>query len=244
MDSHSSVGVWYIVHNPYAETVDVIRRRRMRILIVEDELDLLRSLAKTLREEGYAVDTAQDGEDGIYKAECWDYDAVVLDVMLPNLDGWAVLHRLRQRKKTPVLMLTARDAIRDRVRGLDDGADDYLIKPFDLDELLARVHSLIRRGAGQAASKIEIGDVLVDTAARLVHRRGDFVALTAREYAMVEFLALHRGQLVTRTALYEHLFDEDEDTLSNLLDVHVSNVRKKLGRDFITTRRGYGYYIP
>jgi len=216
----------------------------MRILIVEDELDLLRSLAKTLREEGYAVDTAQDGEDGIYKAECWDYDAVVLDVMLPNLDGWAVLHRLRQRKKTPVLMLTARDAIRDRVRGLDDGADDYLIKPFDLDELLARVRSLIRRGAGQTASKIEIGDVLVDTVARLVHRRGDFVALTAREYAMVEFLALHRGQLVTRTALYEHLFDEDEDTLSNLLDVHVSNVRKKLGRDFITTRRGYGYYIP
>jgi len=236
--------VWYIVHNPYAETVDVIRGRRMRILIVEDELDLLRSLAKTLREEGYAVDTAQDGEDGIYKAECWDYDAVVLDVMLPNLDGWAVLHRLRQKKKTPVLMLTARDAIRDRVRGLDDGADDYLIKPFDLDELLARVRALIRRGAGQAASKIEIGDVLVDTATRLVYRRGDFVALTAREYAMVEFLALHRGQVVTRTALYEHLFDEGEDTLSNLLDVHVSNVRKKLGRDFITTRRGYGYYIP
>ncbi len=216
----------------------------MRILIVEDELDLLRSLAKTLREEGYAVDTARDGEDGIYKTECWDYDAVVLDVMLPKFDGWAVLHHLRQKKKTPVLMLTARDAIRDRVRGLDDGADDYLIKPFDLDELLARVRALIRRGAGQAASKIEIGDVLVDTSTRLVYRDGDLVALTAREYAMVEFLALHRGQLVTRTALYEHLFDEDEDTLSNLLDVHVSNVRKKLGRDFITTRRGYGYYIP
>jgi two-component system, OmpR family, response regulator len=216
----------------------------MRILIVEDELDLLRSLAKTLREEGYAVDTAQDGEDGIYKTECWDYDAVVLDVMLPKFDGWAVLHHLRQEKKTPVLMLTARDAIRDRVRGLDDGADDYLIKPFDLDELLARVRALVRRGAGQAASKIEIGDVLVDTSTRLVYRDGDLVALTAREYAMVEFLALHRGQLVTRTALYEHLFDEDEDTLSNLLDVHVSNVRKKLGRDFITTRRGYGYYIP
>src|ERR1043165_6357096 len=131
----------------------------MRILIVEDEPDLLRSLAQALREEGYAVDTAPDGEEGIYKAESWDYDALVLDVMLPKLDGWQVLARLRKTKKTPVLMLTARDASRDRVRGLDTGADDYVVKPFDLDELLARLRALIRRTSGTTTTGIEIGDV-------------------------------------------------------------------------------------
>ena len=215
----------------------------MRILVVEDEPDLLRSLAQALREAGYAVDTAADGADGIYKAESWDYDALVLDVMLPKLDGWQLLARLRQTRKTPVLMLTARDASRDRVRGLDAGADDYLVKPFDLDELLARLRALIRRSAGQTRSALEIGDVLIDTAARTVTRAGAIIELTAREYALVAFLALHRGEVVTRTTLYEHLFDEDDSTLSNLLDVHVSNVRKKLGHDFITTRRGHGYCI-
>jgi two-component system OmpR family response regulator len=216
---------------------------RMKLLIVEDEPDLLSSLAKALREEGYAVDTAADGEEGAYKAGNWDYDAVVLDVMLPKLDGWGVLQKLRQTKKTPVLMLTARDQTRDRVRGLDTGADDYLIKPFDLRELLARLRALIRRSAGQTRNVIEIGNVTIDTAARNVLLQGKPVTLTAREYAIVEFLALHRGTVVTRTALYEHLFDEDDSTLSNLLDVHVSNVRKKLGGEFITTRRGHGYCI-
>jgi two-component system OmpR family response regulator len=215
----------------------------MRLLVVEDEADLLTSLAKALREEGYAVDTAADGEDGLYKAQSLDYDAVVLDVMLPRLDGWQVLDRLRESKKTPVLMLTARDAPPDRVRGLDGGADDYVVKPFDLDELLARLRALIRRAAGQTRNVVEIGDVVVATDARRVTRAGRPIALTAREYALVEFLALHRGRVVTRTELYEHLFDEDEDTLSNLLDVHVSNVRKKLGAEFITTRRGHGYGI-
>src|SRR3989441_2664425 len=171
----------------------------MRILIVEDETDLLSSLAKALREEGYAVDTAEDGEEGFYKAESWDYDAIVLDVMLPKLDGWGLLQKLRKTKKTPVLMLTARDASRDRVRGLDTGADDYVVKPFDLSELLARLRALIRRAAGQTRNLIEIGDVVIDTAARTVSRRGAPVTLTAREYALVEFLALHRGKLVTRT---------------------------------------------
>ena len=215
----------------------------MRILLIEDETDLIASLARALREEGYAVDTATDGKVGLYKAESADYDAIVLDVMLPLLDGWEILQRLRQSKKTPVLMLTARDAARDRVRGLDTGADDYLVKPFDLDELFARLRALIRRTAGQTRNIIEIGNVVMDTAARHVTLCGNPIALTAREYALVEFLALHRGETVTRSALYEHLFDEDENTLSNLLDVHVSNLRKKLGAEFIATRRGHGYCI-
>ena len=215
----------------------------MRILIVEDEPDLLRSLAQALREEGYAVDTANNGEDGLFKAESYDYDAVVLDVMLPKLDGWEILRRLRQAKKTPVLMLTARDQSRDRVKGLDTGADDYVIKPFDLPELFARLRALIRRSADKTTNVIEIGEVGIDIAARRVTRHGAGVELTAREYTLLEFLALHRGEVVTRTQLYEHLFDENDSTLSNLLDVHVSNLRKKLGADLITTRRGHGYCI-
>ena len=215
----------------------------MRILIVEDEPDLLRSLAQAMREEGYAVDTANDGEDGCFKAESYDYDAVVLDVMLPKLDGWEILRRLRKTKKTPVLMLTARDQSRDRVKGLDTGADDYVVKPFDLPELFARLRALIRRSANKTTSVIEIRGVTVDVAARRVLRAGRPVELTAREYALLEFLASHRGEVVTRTRLYEHLFDENDSTLSNLLDVHVSNLRKKLGAEFITTRRGHGYCI-
>jgi two-component system, OmpR family, response regulator len=215
----------------------------MRVLVVEDEPDLLNSLMKALREDGYAVDGGADGEDGLYKAESYDYDAVVLDIMLPGIDGWEVLRRLRKTKKTPVLMLTARDAVRDRVRGLDSGADDYLVKPFELPELLARLRALIRRAASKAQPRLEIGDFTIDTAARKVSRRGQELVLTAREYTLLEFLALHRGELVTRTMLYDHLFDENDDTLSNLLDVHVSNLRKKLGHDFITTRRGHGYCI-
>ncbi len=215
----------------------------MRILVVEDEVRLLRNLAKALREEGYAVDTAEAGDDGPYKAESYDYDAIVLDVMLPGLDGWQVLDKLRKRKRTPVLMLTARDTPQDRVRGLDTGADDYLIKPFDLSELLARLRALIRRSAGGASSEIELNDVVLDTRTRHVTLRGESVTLTAREYAILEYLALHRGEVVTRTALYEHLFDESDDSLSNLLDVHIFSIRKKLGAELIVTRRGHGYCI-
>jgi two-component system OmpR family response regulator len=222
---------------PAARTVN------MRILIVEDEPDLLRSLAQALREEGYAVDSANNGEDGLFNAESYDYDAIVLDVMLPKLDGWEVLKRLRKTKRTPVLMLTARDQSRDRVKGLDTGADDYVVKPFDLPELFARLRALIRRSVNKSSNVIEIGDVRIDTAGRNVFRANQPVELTAREYSLVEFLALHRGEVVSRTQLYEHLFDENESSLSNLLDVHVSNVRKKLGAEFITTRRGHGYCI-
>ncbi len=215
----------------------------MRILVVEDEPRLLRSVARGLREEGYAVDTAEDGDDGLFKAETYNYDVIVLDIMLPKLDGWAVLDRLRRSKETPVLMLTARDTIKDRVRGLDGGADDYLVKPFDLEELLARLRSLIRRASGNARSDLKIGDLMVDTRSRSVLKAGQPVTLTAREYAILEYLALHRGEVVSRTALYEHLFDETDDTLSNLVDVHVFSIRKKLGHDLIATRRGQGYCI-
>ena len=216
----------------------------MRILIIEDEPRLLQSLAKALREEGYAVDTADAGDDGLHQATNYDYDAVVLDIMLPRMDGWQVLHRLRQQKQTPVLMLTARDATRDRVKGLDTGADDYLVKPFDLDELLARIRALIRRSAGHARSTIQVHDITIDTRTKMVSRgEGNPVALTAREYSILEYLALHRGEVISRTELYEHLFDENDDTLSNLLDVHIFSIRKKLGAELITTRRGQGYCI-
>jgi len=215
----------------------------MRILIVEDEPDLLSAVAQSLREEGYAVDEATDGETGLYKAKGSDYDAIVLDLMIPRLDGLTMLQRLRSEKKTPVLILTARDTTADRVKGLDNGADDYLTKPFELAELLARLRALIRRSAGDASPRIEIADIIIDTRSRTVLRNNEEIALTAREYALVEFLALHRGTLVSRTMIYDHLFDEQDDSLSNLVDVHVANVRKKLGKDFITTRRGQGYLI-
>lgn len=215
----------------------------MRVLLIEDEPDLLRILSKTLLEAGYAVDVAGDGEDGLFKATAWEYDALVLDLMLPKLNGWQVLERLRKLKNTPVLVLTARDAVQDRVRGLDSGADDYLTKPFERPELLARLRALIRRSAGKPCPEIELGEVAVNTVTRTVTKEGRPVALTAREYALVELLAMHRGELVTRTMIYDHLFDENEDSLSNLVEVHVANIRKKLGKDFITTRRGQGYLI-
>ncbi len=215
----------------------------MRLLIVEDEPRLLHSLAKALREEGYAVDTAATGEDGLFKARTFEYDCIVLDVMLPLLDGWELLERLRVEKKTPVLMLTARDAGPDRVRGLDLGADDYLVKPFDLPELQARLRALIRRTTGQAQPCIEMGEVVIDMRSRTATRAGQPVTLTAREYSIVEYLALHRGQVVSRTELYDHLMDENDDTLSNLIDVHIFAIRKKLGQSWIATRRGMGYSI-
>ena len=193
----------------------------MRVLIIEDEPDLLKSLARGLRDEGYAVDSSDNGEDGLFNAQSNDYDAILMDVMLPKLDGWQILEKLRKTKKTPVLMLTARDQTKDRVRGLDSGADDYLIKPFNLEELLARLRAIIRR---------------------ITHNKTP-IELTAREYSLVEFLALHKGEVVTRTQLYEHLFDENESSLSNILDVHVSKIRKKLGSEFIATRRGHGYCV-
>lgn len=217
----------------------------MKLLLIEDDPLLQQTLAATLRDENYAVDTASDGQEGLEKAQDYEYDAIILDVMLPRLDGWHVLERLRPTCRTPILMLTARDAFPDRVKGLNHGADDYLTKPFDLEELLARLRALIRRTAGHTHPVIELQELRLDTVSQtLINAQGQSIALTAREYALLEYLALHRGRVVSRTTLYEHLFDEDESTLSNLLDVHVSNLRKKLGSDIITTRRGLGYCIP
>ena len=215
----------------------------MKLLLVEDEPRLQRSLAKALREEQYAVDVAANGEEGLYKAQSLDYDVVILDVMLPILDGWQVLERLRHQKRTPVLMLTARDASVDRVRGLDLGADDYLIKPFDLPELLARIRALIRRMAGTCSSVIHLEDFVIDPRSRTVTKAEVPVRLTAREFCILEYLAVHRGKTVSRSELHDHLVDENDDTLSNLLDVHVYAIRKKLGSNLISTRRGQGYCV-
>ena len=163
--------------------------------------------------------------------------------MLPRLDGKALLLKLRETKTTPVLVLTARGAIGDKVALLDLGADDYLTKPFALDELLARVRSLIRRGASASKPALDIGLVTIDTVARLVKRAGATIPFSAKEYALIEYLALHRGELVTRTMIFEHLYDENEDSLSNVLDVYISRIRKRLGHDFVRTRRGEGYII-
>ncbi len=215
----------------------------MRILIVEDEADLASALKRALEEEGYACDVARDGPEGLFRAKGWDYDLLVLDLMLPGLGGLDLLRALRGRRATPVLVLTARDAVRDKVALLDAGADDYLTKPFELDELLARVRSLIRRAAGEPRPVLEVGDVRLDLAARQVLCDGATVALTPKEYALFEYLTLHRGEVISRARLYEHLYDEREDTLSNVLDVYVSNIRKKLGRDLVRTRRGEGYVV-
>ncbi|MFO1006365.1 MAG: response regulator transcription factor [Planctomycetaceae bacterium] len=215
----------------------------MRVLVVEDEPDLRRLIAQALRENGYAVDDAPDGQEGLYKATTWEYDAIVLDLMLPKISGLDLLQTFRKTHKTPVLILSARDTMPDRVLGLDQGADDYLVKPFSLPELFARLRALIRRSVGQSDSVITIEDVCIDTRTRTVSKGGESVPLTAREYALVELLSLRVGELVSRTQIYDHLFDENDDSLSNLVEVHVSNIRKKLGKDFIETRRGQGYIV-
>jgi two-component system OmpR family response regulator len=215
----------------------------MKILVVEDEEDLLQVIGAMLRESGFAVDLAADGSEGLGKAQANEYDAIVLDLMLPRMDGWTVLSELRKTKHTPVLLLTARDAVADRVAGLNLGADDYLTKPFELDELVARLRALIRRSVGAPSPVLDILDVTIDTAARMVRKDGQPVELSAKEYALLELLALHRGRLVTRTMIYEHIYGEEDDTLSNVVDVYVSNLRRKLGAELIETRRGQGYLI-
>jgi two-component system OmpR family response regulator len=214
------------------------------LLVVEDEADLARALRQALEEDGYSVDVERDGRGALFVATQYDYDAIVLDLMIPKLDGWGVLRSLRDGgKATPVLILTARDTVADKVRGLDSGADDYLTKPFVIEELLARVRALIRRATGQPSPILGLGDVEIDTVCGVVRKGGEIVDVTAKEYALVELLARNCGKLVTRSMIYEHIYDEDDDTLSNVVDVYISNLRKKLGKDFITTRRGQGYII-
>lgn len=217
----------------------------MRVLLAEDETDLAVILQRTLQEEGYVCDWAADGESALHQALRGPYDAIILDLMLPLVDGLAILDRLRAKGlATPVLILTARDTTADRVGGLDRGADDYLVKPFAVDELLARLRALLRRSSTSPAPRIRVGDVCIDTAARTVSNAGHPVTLPAKEYALLEYLAFRRGTFVTRGTLYDHLYGDDDETLSNVLDVYVSSLRRKLGRDTILTRRGVGYMLP
>lgn len=216
----------------------------MKILVVEDNDRLRKSLVEYLRDEGFAADGAADGEDGLHRAREWDYDAIILDVMIPAPDGFEVLRRLRAEGKTaPVLMLTARSGLDDRLHGLDSGADDYLTKPFELAELVARIRSLARRARHAPNPLIRIGALEMNTARRTTALAGAGVELTAREYALLELLALRRDEVVSRELLYEHLFDERDDTMSNMLDVYIYKLRHKLGKGVIRTRRGIGYQI-
>lgn len=216
----------------------------MRVLVAEDEVDLARGIARALREAQCAVDVSHDGEEALYRATEVAYDAIVLDLLLPRMDGWTVLAALRRTgRDTPVLILTARDAVEDRVRGLDLGADDYMLKPFDVSELIARLRAVTRRAAGRSVPELIVGGLLIDTSARRVSRDGVAIPLTAREYAILELLADRRGQLVTRGTIRERLYDDEADLSSNVIDVHVASLRRKLGADLIQTRRGLGYMI-
>ena len=220
----------------------------MRVLLVEDQTTLLRALRQGLEEEGFAVDTAADGEEADVKARTTPYDVIVLDIMLPKIDGLTLLKRWRQSGVTThVLMLTARGTKEDKVLGLDTGADDYLTKPFELDELLARVRALVRRGHQVKSPVLKAHDLTIDTAARQVERAGQKVHLTPREYALLEFLAFHRGKVVTRTMIWEHLYDEYDENTSNVVDVYIRYLRNKIDKGFdpplILTKWGEGYML-
>jgi two-component system, OmpR family, response regulator len=220
----------------------------MRILVVEDDVKLVRALRRGLVQEGYEVDAANTGDAALEMAGDQDYDAVVLDVMLPGRDGFAVCRALRERERwVPVIMLTARADVRDRIRGLDEGADDYLVKPFDFGELLARLRALIRRDPADRAAQLEVGDLLVDPETRIVTRDGNEIELTARELAVLEVLARNAGRVVTRTELLGQVWDEDYDGSPNVVDVYVGYLRRKLelpsGPRLIRTVRGVGFVL-
>jgi two-component system OmpR family response regulator len=216
----------------------------MRLLLVEDEPALQRQLKTALEGVGYAVDAAGDGEDGHFLGATETYDAVILDLGLPKIDGITVLERWRRDGRSmPVLVLTARDSWSDKVAGLDAGADDYLAKPFQMEELLARVRALIRRTSGIASSEIEAGPVVLDTRSSRVTVNGEAVRLTAQEYKLLAYLMHHKGKVISRTELTEHIYDQDFDRDSNTIEVFVTRIRKKLGVDLIRTVRGLGYCL-
>lgn len=220
----------------------------MRVLIVEDSKRLQGYVARGLRNAGYAVDVADDGETGLWMAESHDYDVIVLDLMLPKIDGLTLLGRLRKEgNATHVLILTARDTVDDRVRGLQRGADDYLIKPFELKELLARVQALARRCYRVKSATLTIGELTIDSSARVVTREGEALDLTVREFALLEYLALRKGQVVSRTEIESHIYDDRVEAMSNVVDSAVYHLRRKIDRpgrpSMIRTRRGMGYVL-
>jgi heavy metal response regulator len=220
----------------------------MRILIVEDEKSLADIIKKGLEEEDYAVDVAYNGEDGLFIAENEPSDLIILDIMLPIVDGMTILKRIRKAGvKTPVLMLTAKDALTDKVSGLDSGADDYLTKPFLFEELLARIRALLRRSSEAKTSVIEIGDLTIDMATHEVRRDGKNIDLSAKEYALLEYMAMNRNKALTRTMFWEHLYDYNFDLDSNVIDVFIHRIRNKIDKGFerklIHTLRGSGYML-
>jgi two-component system, OmpR family, response regulator len=216
----------------------------MRLLVVEDDPDLNRQLVTALTDAGYAVDAAKDGEEGHYLGETEPYDAVILDLGLPVLDGVSVLEKWRRAdKKMPVLILTARDRWSDKVQGFDAGADDYVAKPFHMEEVLARVRALLRRSAGHATSEISCGSLLLDTKSARVTVDGHAIKLTSLEFRLLAYLMHHKGKVVSRTELVEHLYDQDFDRDSNTIEVFVGRLRKKLGVDVLRTIRGMGYCV-
>ena len=220
----------------------------MRVLVVEDERKMAEALAKGLRGCGYAVDLAHEGEAALMNARVYDYDAVVLDVMLPGRNGFDLCQELRSESRwCPILMVTARDAVEDRVRGLDAGADDYLVKPFAFDELLARLRALVRRRPAERPARLVVGDLVVDPATHEVTRADRAVSLTAREFSVLELLARHPGEVVSRTAFLEHVWDQNYLGSTNVVDVYVGYLRKKLerpfGRGLIRTVRGVGFVL-
>ena len=220
----------------------------MKILLIEDYEPIRTSVAKGLAEAGFAVDATGDGEEGLWYARGGDYDVIILDLMLPKVDGLTILGRLREHENpASVIILTARDTVEDRVKGLDLGADDYLVKPFAFEELLARVRALVRRKYDARSPAIRVADLEIDTSSRTVRRAGRTMDLTAREYAILEFLALRAGQVVTRTELWEHIYDFNAEPDSNVIDVYVGRLRKRLERGkrprLIHTRRGLGYVL-
>ncbi len=216
----------------------------MRILVVEDDRDLNRQLVEALDEAGYVVDKAFDGEEGHFLGDTEPYDAVILDIGLPEMDGISVLENWRRDKRImPVLILTARDRWSDKVSGIDAGADDYVTKPFHVEEVLARIRALIRRAAGIASTEIGIGPLRLNTKLSRVTMDGKNVKLTSHEYRLLSYLMHHQGQVISRTELVEHLYDQDFDRDSNTIEVFVGRLRKKLGTDLIETVRGLGYRI-
>jgi DNA-binding response OmpR family regulator len=220
----------------------------MRLLIVEDYLPLAQAITHGLREAGYAVDSEFDGEEALECARATAYDVIILDIMLPKLDGLTLLERLRrERHSAAVLLLTARDSVTDRVRGLDLGADDYLIKPFAFEEFLARVRAMVRRRYAQSERTVHIADLELDTVARRVRRAGRIITLSAREYALLEYLCARRGQVVTRTEIWDHVYDFASEPSSNVIDVYIGYLRRKIDSEhslkLIHTRRGQGYLL-
>ena len=216
----------------------------MRILVVEDNADLRRQLAEALSQSGYAVDLASDGEDGHFLGDTEPYDAVILDLGLPKMDGVTVLERWREDGRDfPVLILTARDRWSEKVAGFDAGADDYLTKPFITEELLARLRALLRRATGHSAAALECGELRVDTRSARATVKGAPIKLTAHEYRVLAYLIHHQGRVVPRTELVEHIYDQDFDRDSNTIEVFIGRLRKKIGSDRIQTERGFGYRL-